>query len=249
MLVAIAATAQNNGASEELSAAISAANNDCPMDMGIIGRMTAMTYNPTQNTVVAAIDINPATTSIDLLNKNRDIAKQNIALALADPSMRSFTEMLVKSGSSMTYAYRDLAGNKRAEITLSHDELKNMLRHPMTEDERCTLLLENQVEMEGMRCPYEVAQGMTMEREYLSDSYLVYVCVVDESLYDIAAMKKNLSAIKSSMQGMFNDVAVKTLAANLYKSKRGLRYVYRGNKSKNECVITFTADEIKNILR
>lgn len=79
----------------------------------------------------------------------------------------------------------------------------------------------------------------------VDDNYVIYNYVVDENVADISLMKAGSDVLKSELlSGIIRDPQQQTFVKLVKLSDRGMKFVYKGNKSDEEFVLVYENDEL-----
>ena len=76
----------------------------------------------------------------------------------------------------------------------------------------------------------------------------MYVCQVDETLYGMSNLSALSGNMKTAMVGMFDDLLIKSQLKTFNALGRGLIYRYVGDSSGEKMEITFTDEELGELL-
>lgn len=118
-----------------------------------------------------------------------------------------------------------------------------------TEPEDAEKILDQTVAEEAAKLPIQISNGLTIDRMYLSDNNLVCICAVDEDLYNISDLENNKDALRQSLEQMVQRPESKLLMCCLMATDKGLRFIYRGNKSKTDVNIEFSVKDLKKLVK
>jgi hypothetical protein len=106
-------------------------------------------------------------------------------------------------------------------------------------------LLSMSMEAERANLPMQIEEGITMTDYSLDGENIVITAEMDESLYSIDELNKNINAVKNSMiENGVNDADSKALFDMCKVSHTGLVYRYVGNHTQKQCNVVICSDEI-----
>lgn len=231
-----------------LKAQIESGKKHCPMNLGMAGKLTKMSYDEDNRVVKFVITLNKQISDVKDLQNDPQTARQAMRLSLQKGNMKQLLEMMVDAEASLNITYKNNGSNDEFNLNFTADELKKILDNPMTEEETNLMLLSNQVKSEKNRMPYSIDTGLKVIDLDDSGSSLVYVCEVDEDLYDIDEMENSKDELKSNMRQMMKDPSMRQQAEILASLKKGFEYDYVGKPSGKKIVVAFTTDELAEIV-
>ena len=95
----------------------------------------------------------------------------------------------------------------------------------------------------------QIEEGITMTDYSLDGENIVITAEMDESLYSIDELNKNINAVKNSMiENGVNDADSKALFDMCKVSQTGLVYRYVGNHTHKQCNVVICSDEIRRLV-
>lgn len=110
-------------------------------------------------------------------------------------------------------------------------------------------LLSMSMEAERANLPMQIEEGIRMTDYSLDGENIVITAEMDESLYSIDELNKNINAVKNSMiENSVKDAYSKALLDLCKVSHTGLVYRYIGNNTHKQCNIVISSDEIRRLV-
>lgn len=110
-------------------------------------------------------------------------------------------------------------------------------------------LLSMSMEVERANLPMQIEEGITMIDYSLDGENIVITAEMDESLYSIDELNKNINAVKNSMiENGVKDADSKALLDLCKISHTGLVYRYVGNHTHKQCDVVICSDEIRRLV-
>lgn len=136
------------------------------------------------------------------------------------------------------------------EYSATVDEIQTLRkRFELDPHEALYSLLSMSVEAERANLPMLIEEGIMMIDYSLGGENIVITAEMDESLYSIDELNKNINAVKSSMiENGVNDADSKALFDMCKVSHTGLVYRYVGNHTHKQCNIVISRDEIRRLV-
>lgn len=248
MAIIVAVMASCGGRNDRLlKAQIESGQKHCPMRLGMAGKLTKMSYDDETGEVGFVVTLNRNVSKVKDLQEDPENTRQTVALAMQKGDMKKLLEMMVDADASLKVVYKNTGSKDEMEIKFTAAELKDMLEHPMSEEETNKMLLANQLKMERNKIPYRIERGLNVVGIEDNGKALVYTCDVDEDLYDIIEMGKEKEELKENMRKMMKDPAMRQQAKVLASLNKGFEYLYKGNKTGQVVSVAFSADELREI--
>ncbi|MDE6755461.1 MAG: hypothetical protein K2J82_12755 [Muribaculaceae bacterium] len=248
LLVMVLALAGCGANDRMLKAQIENGKKHCPISLGMAGKLTSMSYDDSNREVKFVITLNKQVSDIKNLQADPESARQTMRLALQKGNMKQLLEMMVDAEASLNITYKNKGSKEEFVLNFSSEELKNILDNPMTEEETNKLMLQTQINSEKNRLPYKIEKGLNVVGIEDNGSSLVYVCEVDEDLYDIDEMGKAKEELKDNMRKMMKDRAMRQQAEILSSLNKGFEYKYVGKTSGKNVIVAFSSAELGEIV-
>lgn len=235
-----------------LKKAVESANAACPIDYGSGGCFVSIKYNKIENQVTAQVVMSDDVFEFLFADENHDKIKNNVRLMLTidDEDCKKLLEVLVNAKAGLTFIYKSTPSSKTANISLTYQELLYVKNHPMPKDIITRMAIENEVEIANARCPITIAEGLDFVKTEFVDDTLTNYLKFDESIYDLATIGETIQSIKEEyINEMLHDPTTKLQFSMLAKSNMNLRYRHFGSITNNYIDITYTADELRQLLK
>lgn len=232
-----------------LKAQIESGQKHCPMNLGIAGKLTSMTYDESSREVTFELSLNKQVMDVNDIKQYPEIARETIRLALSQGDMKKLVYMMADADASLKVIYKNKGSKDEYDITFSADEIKEIKNNPMTEEDTNRLLLQTQLKGEKARLPYKVADGLKMVDINDQGNTVVYTCEVNEDLYDVDDMGNAKEELKEDMRKMLRDRTMRKQAEILSSLGKGFEYKYVGTTSGKTVNVVFTAEELGEIAK
>lgn len=228
---------------------VNSANKSCPISMGVMGELSAFTYDEKENNVSIFFTLSEDFVDFNDLKGVEDSLLQSFKLSASKGSMQKITKEIIDAGASLTLVLTSSADpSQKVEVTLSLEDLKDSHSSTKTDAEINDELIANQIKMEMERVPYVVDEGMTMVKVTDDGKNINYFCEIDENLYDMDVISELKSEMKKEMSAAFDDPAMKKFAENILSANRGIIYHYQGSQSGTDIIIVFTPSDLRSII-
>lgn len=237
------------GQKEQLKKAVEEVNKQCPIDMGASGKVESVTYDG--KNVVYTYVLQAGIFNMDAVKANSDALKSVIASGLRNPA-KDLDEMLrltIDTRSGLKYVYRDGSSGEEVDCVISTEELQALLDSDLTEEESNRRNLKELVDITNLSFPMEVDEATTVEKLSIEGDWVVYDYTVDEEVVSIDLLEKNKAQMKESLKtNISSGMDVRQFAQTCLDCDKGILYRYKGEKSGNTAVVSFSVDDLKKIL-
>lgn len=250
MAMMLTFSACENSTIKELKQEIEKVNKACPQNMGLMGDMMSAKYNDDTKTAEFYYITNDEFVDIDLLRKNKDMVRLSFKSLLNDNSEFSKAMKLASdAGVGLKYTFKSKDTGKSVDVVLTSEDIKKALNEPVYEEATYELQLKTMIENENSTYPQDLGSGLTMQSVKLTDDYVVYLCYMDEDIFDMSMIdEETKEAMKDGIIGMMDDITIKTQLKIFVKNGKGLVYRYQGDESGKTVDIIFSVDELKQHL-
>lgn len=216
------------GGNDHLKELAKKANDECPISMGMMGEISSIEFDGKDIVYFASVDEDWV--DLDVMKENKEEAKQGILQYFTAPS-KDVDEMLKeleKSDAGIKYVYEGKKSGKKVEIRLTVKEIKDAIANPMNPEE----LLAQDVRVTNDECPMEVDEGMVITEILIEGSDVVYVCQVDETLFDMDDFETNREAAQAALEeymaSLANDPSGKAFLNHCKNAGKDIVYRYQG---------------------
>lgn len=247
MLVVVAVMFVSCGGDTALKMQIESGQKHCPMNLGMAGKLTSMSYNEDDKEVDFLFTVNPQVMDVKAMEADPENTKNTLRLSLSKGDMKKLLQMMVDAGASLKVTYKNRGKKDEFVTTFSADELKNILDNPMSEEETNKLILSSQIKSERNKLPYNIEKGLKVTDIQDNGAMLTYVCEVDEDLYELDEMGAAKEELKGNMRKMLKDRSMRQQAEILASLNKGFEYKYVGVPSGKSVVVSFSAAELEEI--
>ncbi|MBD5329904.1 MAG: hypothetical protein HDS03_08510 [Bacteroides sp.] len=247
LFLVMAVTLASCGGDSALKMQIESGKKHCPMNLGMAGKLTSMNYDEKDKVVEFVISLNKQLANVDDLKKDPSSAKEAMRLALSKGDMNKLLKMMVDAEASLKVTYKNRGSKDELTLDFPASELKDIYDNPMDESAVNKMMLDNQVKSERNRLPYSIDRGLKVTDIQDNGTNLVYICEVDEDLYEIDNMAEGKDELKKNMEDMLKDRAMRKQAEILASLNKGFQYNYVGKPSGKTIVVEFSAAELGEI--
>lgn len=247
IIVMVCITGCGNENEKRLKREIEAVDKQCPIDMGMLGDIVSIKYDATAKEVQVNYSIKEDQ-SIDALKNNEQMALQSIKLSFSRGDSRNILPYIINAGAGLSFDFKSaLTGESLFKANFSLDDLKGIWDNPMNDSDINEMLLINQLAMENSNCPYPVEEGMDMVKVFDEGDNVVYVCQIDEKMYDLSLLESAQDLIKQNMIEVLKDPIAKKQLEIIASLDKGLVYRYLGDTSGESFDVVFSTDELNRI--
>lgn len=236
-----------NFAKRELKAKIEMANRECPVELGMFGKIENIKYDLENDEVVMTITYN-GTMKLDLsaLNKIKGPVKRGIMNDFVNnKDTETLLESLGKADSKFTVIYKSVPANDSLKITMSKEEVKDMANRKI-EPLKPRELLDIRAEILNAQCPQQLDETTTITSVDIKGNYFVYNYTVDEGLVSVESMNAYKEEMKEEIMKTLksNDPSIQTDIYLCKENHMGMIIRVIGDRTGNTCSFQFSSLEL-----
>lgn len=249
VLVALAVTGCSTP-EERIQRSVDEYKKTLPVNVEGFGRISDVYFDKNEKNVVLVYYIYDDENVLPLIKSDRELFSRIMALNLMldrdnDMEKDFMINGLIEIKGTLTLMFKDILTNELVDVTLSAQQLKEIIKNDLSEDEICTQLIESEISRSNLSCPEIVDEGLIMTSVQHIGNYVVYNYVADENIYDIELIKNNADEVKAEMIQTLKDPGVRDFLININKIYNGIKYVYQGDQSGRTAEIVITPIEVK----
>lgn len=222
--------ASSCGGNSQLRKLVSEINNRCPISIDALGEVTNAKLDG--NNVIVTVSMAEDLLSIETIQNNTEMMKPNVIQALGNnPSdqMRALVDILSKNNGSLTYEYIGKSSGKKATITITGDELKDISKVGNDPD----AALDAQLAITNIHFPMQLDDVTTIVNVTRENGNVVYLYDIDEANFDLNQIEEEqddvLDYLFESLRMQRDNVSSKMFIQACYNAKADIIYRYRGN--------------------
>ena len=103
------------------------------------------------------------------------------------------------------------------------------------------MIIKQTIDSNKALCPAEIEEGMTLIDVFDDGSNIVFLCDVDEEIYDMEVLLDNAVEIENEIKSeLLGDDMINTTGKYLARADRGIIYRYAGKESGLHIDVTLT---------
>lgn len=232
---------------KELQAGIESANKECPMDLGMIGKISSIEFDKDADEVIMTMTISKdMPLKISALNKLKNTLKRAMMgnWAKSEDGLKLIEE-IAKADSKMTIVMRTENADENIKLKISKDEVKDLAEgkiDPISPRD----LLEIMITSTNAQCPMQIDEVTILSSVSLEGTNVVYNYSLDEDVVTMDVIEQNKISIKSNLKQALStpDPTMKQMISECKEANTGISYRYVGNTTGNVCVIKFGPSEL-----
>lgn len=227
--------------------AIDDLNKNCPISMGVAGKMTEVTYDEANGNMIMKCEVNEDIVNIGALNNNPELFKLNAMNMVTNASgnLKKMFDMLKEANAGVTLSYKGATSGTTASITISIDDIKEAQKQTESPIE----LIKSMAKLADAQTPATIADGMVMTGVKYVDGFIVYEITVNAELISVEAIRQNFEANtteskKAIITAIKSDPGSSQLIAACKKTDTGIAYKYISNKSGESYTVKILSTEL-----
>ncbi|MGN0223342.1 MAG: hypothetical protein ACI4AM_04870 [Muribaculaceae bacterium] len=230
----------------EFKAAMSSANEMCPIDLSPLGYITSIELTDSPRQLTYTVIINSTMVSYEVLNGQRQMMKNNVKQMLCTDQMKILINPCVQHRVSFCFRYKWPDG-KLIDITFTPSELNTIYNTEVDDTQVSRNMVEQMIAGESAQCPINLGSGMTEQSVYRFEDNIYYEIQLDESIYDIASLNTNQSMMRQYMEELLTTPGMKAMLAHVVNCGYNIVFLYVGSNSGRTYEMKFTNTELKRM--
>ncbi|MGN0213327.1 MAG: hypothetical protein ACI4AH_00785 [Muribaculaceae bacterium] len=242
--VIVGLSACKNQKIAKLRDSVEKTNRECPIDMGMFGEVTSISYDEDLQEVEFTYRVNEQMVSIESVRSNEHISKQQIKLALSQDKSKELLQLMVDAGTSLNIVYNGATTGDEFSMTISVDDLKEMCNSKMSQSEKYKAILECQIAIENSRCPMDIDELTIFTKVYDDGDNIIYLYDIDDTKCNFADLKENAKEIRSNIEGSFSDPTLKKILGMIAALRKGVIFRYVGRAYGDSFDVMFKSAEL-----
>lgn len=224
---------------------VKAINKQCPIDLGLLGKVTYVDLD--ERTIVYHVDINPNVLNISKLKGHLKDVKQGILLNFSDDE--TSLAQFIAAKCNLRYEYTDSETREQLVINISADELKNLNALVGNPQELAQRRIENFVTTGRLQLPMQIDEVTTLSDIIIEGENVGYIYTIDETVVKSDVINERLDVLRDNIKERLlgEDLSMAMLVDALTKGGKGLIYRYFMSESKKQYDIVFTPEEVAEL--
>lgn len=234
---------------------VAAINAQCPIDMGIAGRVTGADLDEGGATIQYMLQPSELMLNETVFVDNAALLKKSLLLNLTPfEAERSGAVALAEAGYNMAYIYTFPSGKKHT-LTLTPEDIMEALSEKMTSAERGEALLETRCELSRLVFPVSIDSYTTQTGVELQKDGLVHLFTIDEEALGMPISDPQVSkevlyeSIVDGLRSSINDPAMRSEMEAVVATGRGMVYHYAGSASGADIEVEITPETIRSLFK
>lgn len=247
IVATLAGCSKSNAALDQLKKAAADANRSCPIDMGMIGKMTAIEFNEDANAIQYTVLLNEELVTLESIVDDEESVRRSMSATFTQSDNGLMLDLMIEAGAGVEFIMRGNKTGAEKIIRFSVNDIKEIKDNPIDPTENYNENYESILKQIQSELPTYVTNGMYMNEVLDQNGYLVYVYSLDDNLYDISLFDESYDEIKAGMIEEFvsdNDLVTRELIKMLKALGRGIKARYVGTPSGNTAEIVIESYEL-----
>lgn len=239
-----------NQSERVLKEALVEMNAMCPIDAGMVGEISGVSYDSDLKQVKFSYLIDETFVPLEFYSVNTDLAKQSGALVFSANETKKFLQYIADANASLVAEYESKQTGSMIQIEFSNQEIEEIIEKEYTDKERAQLLFDIQFQMTKSMLPMRTDDFTIFSDVKVEDGAWVYCYEIEAgSLYALMYSMMEEEEIKSSFAESFSsDPTFQMLFRMLSDLDMGLKYSYLDSNGNDLFEASFTPDELRQYL-
>lgn len=232
-------------ADSKLNLAVEAANSNCPVNLGMSGEMTHISYEG--DVVEFLFTLNEQLINIDKLASEPEMMKTSLAAGIVNEKTKKLLELIIESKSDFSVVMKGKTSGKEAQVRLTPSELEELLNKPMaSNDEKLSIAIAQT----NVQMPMDAGTGIVITELVDKGEAVVYMAKVSDPSY-LSMISSSLDEMKNSQKMMFNMMgpSEKYFFKLIVDAGKDLGYIYYADGTDEKVEIYHTNAELKELIK
>lgn len=256
------------GCSDGLKSVCEQADKDCPVlldeDLGKITRVE-MAEGTVEMTCLLSDDGDYEVEDIREYAEDRDDFRKNFVEAFVNcrqltplyeamREQRAALKVIVKDDESPKYnvyfAAEEVQDFRDSKESIDADEYEDSSDGTggRADSASAVIQIRQEVEKTKSMLPMKIEDGLSVQNASFDGDYVNFLSKADEAMFEIGVMRENLAQLKKAMlEYLKHDESSKEMLSLCVQAHVGIKYIYRGTTSGEECVVTLTPEDLNSI--
>ena len=238
-----------NSNKSKLQIAVEEAQKQCPMDMGVIGKVSSFTYE--NGVLTIEMCMNENIFKVDALSTDIDAAKRSAlnSLSTLTGDIKNVMSELVNEKAALVYRYVGDQTQKSVEVKLTYEEVEAAI-NASPDDVNYEEELQSQIKTANTQCPNQVDQMTVLDSISQNDEFVIYNYTVAEDNIKITDMEGQATNMKAMLAANMqqNMAAMRIFLLCCINTNHGLQYRYVGSESGQEFNIYFAKGNLQELI-
>lgn len=226
----------------EIAESIAEENRQCPTQVPGMGEITSMGYEDDNVVFKMKIDM---PVKLSVLQEHEKLVKTNFVNGFVEGGSKKLSTLLIQGEVGMKIIMMGGIDNGRLEITISPEEIKQTVEHPLTKSQ----MLDNQIESARMQLPIQVDEITTMVDVKIMPDRVQYVYEVADYNNEVEYMSLIEEQFKANMISGMSNPAQEKFAKLLIDNNKSVEQYYIGTKSDSEFSVLLTVSDLRQVVQ
>ena len=219
----------------------------CPMDMGMVGELTSVEYDPDENEVAmtvtfsANLPIKPSS-----LSGMKNTVKRVMFTGWMNNSdvTKTFKD-IADAKASLCVVMQKAVGEDELRINVSESEIKDLVNGNI-DQVSSREMLELMASITNVQCPLRIDEATVLSTVSVEGDNFVYNYSVDESVVDMDLLQANLYKVEGEVRQkmLSNDPTVTSIVALAKENDAVFVHRYTGDQTGKTCQFKIKASEL-----
>ena len=182
----------------------------------------------------------------------KDFMKGSVASIMSDEDYKQVLDLIVEAEAGLRFDIRGKGGDSSVSVTLSADDIREIVTSGTPAIDATMTMMKAMCTAANEACPVEVDAATTLVSVAIEgDSMIVYNYTGDEKILGMSVADLPVAEMKDiyrddikNPDGNMREVAEICASCNV-----GLSMIYKGSSSGKTLSITFTADELQQLIQ
>lgn len=236
-----------NSSKKDLKLEIEEVNDECPLDLGLVGEISSVDYDEKTDEVVMTMTINKdLPLKLSALKQLKNTMKRSVLGNWAkSESSLVLIEKIADADAKFTIVMQTADTNESLKIKISKKEVKDIAAgniDSITPREMVDIMIAST----NAQCPMQIDEVTVLSSVTLENNSFVYNCSWDENSVSIEEIDANKDVLKTNIKQLLlsEDPMTQELIKICKDANVCILYRYIGDTSGDVCLVKFSPEEL-----
>ena len=231
-----------NNSRANLKKGIEEANRKLPTRFRTDKIFEKIQYNDEDNQVIFTYTIiNPEI--METLSET-EVITENLRLIMLSKDFKPLLNELINAKSSLKFTYKSAEKSETVDFVFTSDQLKEISKMRISEDERAENLLKNAIQIQNSKLPIEIEEGLVLTKLVDEGENVVIYFEIDLPDLDMNGFQEMLYEDSQGFTNVRNDPDLKQFTSLLKPLNKGLVWKFVNKSTQESAEVRYTSIEL-----
>ena len=219
----------------------------CPMDMGMVGELTSVEYDPDENevTMTVTFSANLPIKPSSLSGMKNTVKRVMFTGWMNNSDVTKTFKDIADAKASLCVVMQKAVGEDELRINVSESEIKDLVDGNI-DQVSSREMLELMASITNVQCPLRIDEATVLSTVSVEGDNFVYNYSVDESVVNMDLLQANLYKVEGEVRQkmLSNDPTVTSIVALAKENDAVFVHRYTGDQTGQTCQFKIKASEL-----